>query len=146
MARTAYPTSPNEKMIERRWHAMEEHYKQRNLNILGWRAMYFRDHRQYFVNNEGDYEDPEADEIRVILPEVPLTVESMRELLLSPRYDFIKGRPNVSKERKLVAFLDCCSPVLTDIWGVISCHMVPVKLIIPCFVISKVYDLLNCAT
>jgi len=85
MARTAYPKSITPAVVERRWHAMQEHYKLRNSNILSWRLMYFRDPQQYFLDNQGNYAEPEADEVRIILPEVPLTVETMRELLFTKK-------------------------------------------------------------
>ena len=80
MARLEHLT---ESVIERRWAAMQSHYAQRNQNILAWRSMYFRKHQQYFLNNQGVYTDPEPDEIRIVLPIAPFTVEAMRELLFT---------------------------------------------------------------
>ena len=72
-----------EAVIERRFHAMEDHYAQRNANIQMWRSMYFLQHQQYFLDNTGTFIDPEPDEKRVVLPIAPFVVEAMRELLFT---------------------------------------------------------------
>jgi len=72
-----------EAVIERRWSAMQDHYEQRNANIRMWRSMYFLQHRQYFLDNNSVFIDPEPDEKRVVLPIAPFVVEGMRELLFT---------------------------------------------------------------
>ena len=77
------PKDITEAVIERRWKSMEDHYAQRNSNILMWRSMYFMQHQQYFLDNTGTFIAPEPDEKRVVLPIAPFIVEAMRELLFT---------------------------------------------------------------
>ena len=62
---------------------MHEHYRQRNINMLAWRDLYFRVPEQYFLDQNGEYIEPEPDEQRTILPIAQQYVDTMMELLLT---------------------------------------------------------------
>jgi hypothetical protein len=62
---------------------LKEFYSQRNANMLGWRDYYFRDPHAIFLNNDGEYVEPEKDEVRVVLPMATADIESYKELLLT---------------------------------------------------------------
>lgn len=63
--------------------AQKDFYALRNLNIADWRNMYFRVKESVFLDQEGNYEEPEDDEIRVILPKFENIVAKMMELLFT---------------------------------------------------------------
>jgi len=75
---------------------MEEFYRQRNTNMLAWRALYFRQEEQYFVDRDGEFIEPEKDERRIILPIAQEYVESMRELLLTKAPAMTVPAPSVA--------------------------------------------------
>lgn len=84
--------------IENKYHAMQEFYGQRNNNILAWRDMYFREEKQYFLDNDGDYIEPEPDERRFVVPSVINIVETMRELLLTKAPSISVPQPTAKAE------------------------------------------------
>ena len=63
--------------------ALERFYRQRNENILAWRALYFMDPKQVFQDASGNFVEAEDDEIRIILPLAHTTVDSFKAILLS---------------------------------------------------------------
>lgn len=109
MARTLTP-----ELLNRRWKSMEEFYRQRNINMLCWRDLYFLKDRQYFIDQDGEYVEPEKDERRVILPIAQQYVESMRELLLTKPPAISVPAPSV--RGRDVVHADHNEKVLLTIW------------------------------
>ena len=93
---------------------MEEFYSQRNANMLAWRALYFRKPEQIFQDNEGNYVEPEKDEVRLILPIAQQFVDSMLELLLTKAPALSVPAPTVKGQDVVQA--DQNEKILLAIW------------------------------
>ena len=55
-------------LLQRRLIDMEDFYRVRNLNMLGWRDLFFRTKESYFLDEEGVHIEQAEDETRIILP------------------------------------------------------------------------------
>jgi len=72
-------------LLQERLDNLVEFYGQRNENIMLWRRHYFEDPGVVFTDSEGNYEEPEPDEQRVVLPLFRMLSDSMQELLFAKR-------------------------------------------------------------
>lgn len=101
-------------LLQRRLTAMKDFYKTRNLNMLGWRDLFFRTKESYFLDNEGVHIEQEEDETRIILPIIQTTVESFMELLLTTPPAITVPLPSDKGEHVIHA--DHNEKVLLSIW------------------------------
>ena len=69
--------------ILERYEELSQATAQRNINMLAWRDLYFLREQAYFQDDRGQYREPIEDEVRVILPAAFITVEALRQLLIT---------------------------------------------------------------
>ena len=101
-------------LLQRRLTDMKEFYRIRNLNILGWRDLFFRTKESYFLDKEGEFIEQAEDEVRIILPVIQTTVESFMELLLTTPPAITVPLPSDKGEDVIHA--DHNEKVLLSIW------------------------------
>lgn len=70
-------------LVTRRLKSLKDVNRIRDNNMLSWRELYFRTPEQYFLDQDGEYVEPEPDEFRTILPIAQQYVDTMLELLLT---------------------------------------------------------------
>lgn len=90
---------------------LEEFYSTRNSNMLYWRNLYFLDEKTIFVDEDGEYIEPESDEVRIVLPTPQNVVDGFRELILTKEpaisvpQPTVKGKDLVEAEHNEQALL-----------------------------------------
>jgi hypothetical protein len=89
--------------FQTKFDAVRAMYTQRNINMTAWRNLYFMDPKAVFVNNKGEYMEPEPDEKRIVLPIAQNIVESYRELLLAKSPAISVPQKSVEGESLLTA-------------------------------------------
>lgn len=75
-----------------------EHYRQRNENMDAWLDLYFLKTEAYFRDSDGEYIEPEPDEVQLVLPEIMNFVNTMQELLLTKHPAITVPRTTVEGE------------------------------------------------
>lgn len=81
----------------------EDFYRQRNVNMLAWRSLYFMQPESIWVDENGGYVEPEPDEERIVLPIPVDTVEGFRELLMTKHPAISVPAPTAEAEQLINA-------------------------------------------